>query len=158
MTFTATPIIKNKIWFVEHNGEYIASIMGSRNGVDLIKSGKKEPFSSLSMLKNKYNIIFTKQRHIEHKDKDVCGYPCAQVPYNPALDLTRNLPVYHRDPNSKSYYCAGYYSVLLGGKQVVTFCPKLLVLTRNKYYGPFKTKAEAIKVNYLEDNGGTQNK
>ena len=56
MSLTAKPIIKDKLWVVENDGEQVASILTSPEGVTFVYNEKRENFVSIKLLKDKYNI------------------------------------------------------------------------------------------------------
>jgi hypothetical protein len=143
---TAKTIVKNKFWIVEEDGQKVATIQSLPTGVAYVKDNMREPFASISMLKSKYNIAFDKPGKAAKRkavSSDVHGYPCDITPFNPLMDLSKNLPIYTKTEKSKSYFCAGHYLIRFNVGVVHTYCPKLITLDRYEYYGPFITKTDA---------------
>jgi hypothetical protein len=73
----------------------------------------------------------------------VHGYPAAGRIYNPMWDIKMKLPVYTKTAKSKSWFAAGWYRVKKGRSWTVTQDPKLIVLQRYAYAGPFYNQEEA---------------
>ena len=146
MSLTAKPIIKDKLWVVENDGEQVASILTSPEGVTFVYNEKRENFVSIKLLKDKYNITIAKEKKPKresHISYDVYGFPCDHKPYNSLLNISKKLPVYAKTNKSKSFYCAGYYLVKIGNSYTPAYCPKLITLNRYEFIGPFQTKASA---------------
>lgn len=144
-TMLAKPIIKDKFWIVEEDGEKVATIQAGPNGVVYVKDHEREQFISLTNLTTKYNIIFDtaqKAKKVKKDEYQVHGYPAMCSPFNGMYDVTKKLPVFTKTERSKSFYCAGYYVIKFAKGWVHSYCPKLLTLTRYEYAGPFKDKME----------------
>jgi len=61
-------------------------------------------------------------------------------------DIQKKLPLFTKSKDSKSLYCAGYYTIRFEKGWVKSFCPKLITLQRYEYQGPFKTDLEMKQV------------
>ena len=147
----AKPIIDDKFWIVEENGEKIATlrknednrfVMSNETGVkiyqtkvDLTKEFGKN-FFTFKILKESNNAL----------PNEVHGYPTSTSPHNPLYDVKRKLPLFTKSEDSKSLYCAGYYTIKFEKGWVKSFCPKLITLQRYPYNGPFKTEIEMKQV------------
>jgi len=141
MTIEAKPVIKNKYWIVEDDGRKIGTIQAAEDGVVLVQDNRRLKYPSIKILGTAHNIRFVSGQRKQTTSVDsVYDYPCRVVPYNAIYDVKLRLPLYTNDNKSKSYYCAGYYLVKYENNYIVEFCPKKIILTRNSYLGPFKTK------------------
>lgn len=137
----AKPIIKNKFWIIEENGVQVGTIQSVPDGVVLVQGQHREKFPSFKLLATKNNIRVSRTKKVKlKKENNVHGYPCDCEPYSPIYDLKLRLPLYTKEPKSKSFYCAGYYLIDVEGVLISTFCPKKIVLSRHKFHGPFVTK------------------
>lgn len=144
MKLNARPIVEDRFWIIEHNGEKVGTL---RYGDDYILTVNRKNFryATLNGLQEKLDIDFSAPQQIESsaaKEYDVHGYPCKTEPYNGIYDLKRKLPLYTKTEKSQSFYCAGYYAVKFDNGWVKAYCPKLITLSRNTYLGPFKTRLE----------------
>ena len=144
MTTIAKPVVKNKYWIVEENGHKIATIQAiDEGGFAYVHNDQRERFPSIKLLSSKYNIVFDAPKTVKSTPAHDCyGFPCDGVAYNEVWDVNRRLPIYSKEPKSKSYYCAGYYVVKYNNTWVGEYCPKNITVVRYEYYGPFATVAE----------------
>ncbi len=143
---TAKTVIKNKFWIVEKDGDKIATIQTSPVGVSFVSNDFREQFASISMLKDKYNIVFDKVKKVPKKSEishEVNGYPCDHKPCNALLNLAKKLPVFTKTEKSKSFFCAGHYLIKFNLGFIHAYCPKLITLNRYEFRGPFMTKQQA---------------
>jgi hypothetical protein len=141
----ATPVVKNKFWIVERDGEKVATIQLVEDGTAVwVDNQYREKYATIKMLKDKHNVDFVKQSRAKKVSTghNVHGYPADCVPHNPLYDVSKKLPIYTQDNKSKSFYCAGYYLVRLNHHWSKTYCPKLITLQRYEFSGPFKTTEE----------------
>ena len=138
----ATPIVKNKFWLVTDNDVKIGTVKSSHRGLTYIHGETEERFATVKLLKDKYNISFEtyKSPVVAETNYDVYGYPTGKhVPYNKLWHVQLGVPVFTKDEKSRSYYCAGYYLIKERKKTKLHFCPKIIMLERNKFEGPFKS-------------------
>lgn len=145
MQFVAKPVLDNKFWILEDNGQKVGTIRSNENGVTLTVGTKNQTFKALSELKQKIKVDFTGKEIVkkETKEYEVHGYACKTKPHNPIYDLKRKLPLYTKTSDSQSFFCAGYYVIHWeDGNHSPAYCPKLITLSRYTYDGPFKTKLE----------------
>lgn len=146
MTLEAKPVIKNKFWIVEESGQQVATIQAAPDGVVLVKDNQREKFPNIKLLSNRYNIhVGSAPRGTKtvNKDHNIYGFPTGTRPYNALYDVRRRLPYFTKTAKSKSFYCAGYYSIKIGSLWSVEFCPKSILVRRYQYRGPYKTSQEA---------------
>lgn len=141
MTIEAKPVVRNKYWIVERDGHKIGTIQAANDGVVLVQENRRLKYPSIKVLGTAHNIRFVRgQKKPTAAVASVYDYPCRSVPYNAIYDLRLRLPLYTSSTKSKSYFCAGYYLVKYDNNYIVEFCPKKIILTRNSFVGPFKTK------------------
>ncbi len=145
MQFVAKPVLENKFWILEDNGQKVGTIRSNENGVTLTVGKQNQTFKALSELKQKVQVDFTGKEVVKKQSKEyeVHGYACKTNPHNPIYDLKRKLPLYTKTSDSQSFFCAGYYVIHWeDGNHSPAYCPKLITLSRYTYDGPFKTKME----------------
>lgn len=144
MTIEARPVVKNKYWIVERNGEKIGTIQASVDGVVLVEGERRKKYPSIKVLGTAHSIRFARGRNPKRLSAlTVYDYPARERAYNAIYDLRLRLPLYTASKKSKSYFCAGYYLINLGSHWMLEFCPKKIILTRNKFLGPFKSEDRA---------------
>lgn len=145
MTLEAKPVIKNKFWIVEEEGQQVATIQAAPDGVVLVRDNQREKFSNIKLLSSRYNIhVGSAPRGAKStkKDYNIYGFPTGSKPYNELYDVRRRLPYFTKTAKSKSFYCAGYYAVKINGEWTEHFCPKSIVIKRYAYQGPYRTNEE----------------
>lgn len=144
----AKPVVKNKFWIVEEQGEKVATIQQHNSGIAWVDDNNREQFANIDLLKNHYNLYFDKANSKNNKsnNKDVYEYPTTGTPYNGVWDLKHKVPLYTRTKKSKCYYAAGYYVM----NDEIVFCPKYIFINRASFTGPFKTEQEAANAKIIK--------
>jgi hypothetical protein len=87
----------------------------------------------------KYDLVWCKSK----ATNQVHGYPTAGRTYNSMWDVQHRLPIFTKSKKSKSWFAAGWYRVKSGRRWQTCQDPKLIVLQRYPYAGPFLTKEAA---------------
>lgn len=158
MTLTAKSIIKNTFWIVEQDGQKIATIQSSPNGVVYVRGRDRETFPSIKLLSAKHNINFdiakaekVKAAKGKAETHVVNGFPTSVKPFNELIDVAKKIPVFTKTSKSRSYYCAGYYIIKFNNSWVKSFNPKLITLNRYNFKGPYMTKIEMQEQLRLEN-------
>jgi hypothetical protein len=142
----AKPIIDNKFWIVEENGNKIATlrkdesrfVLSNENGIQIFPN--KE--SITKHFGKDFFIVKIKKEAKTASALEVHGYPTSSKPHNSMYDVKKKLPLFTKSSDSKSLYCAGYYIIRFDKGWVKSHCPKLITLQRYEYKGPFKSEIE----------------
>ena len=142
----ARPVLKNKFWIVEAQGNKVATIQAAEDGGFVyVHDDARERFATIKLLSKAHNVVFdnvTPKKEKLAETHEVHGFPVSQKPWNTLWDVKHQFPVYTKTSKSKSYYCAGYYIIKFNNGWVKSYCPKFITLNRYDFQGPFKTKAE----------------
>jgi len=109
--------------------------------------GERTRFDNLTLILNRVPVTFeTVQREsAPKKENQVHGYPTTEYPHNAMFDIRYQLPLWTQAENSKSWFAAGWYRVQQHRDWTIMQCPKLIVLQRYNYKGPFYTADDARK-------------
>lgn len=146
MTIKAKPILDNKFWIVEEEGERVGTLSREEENYVFSSRGNVSFFKNESQLKKQFGKDFLVAKitspQQEEVSNEVHGYPTRSTPYNSMFDINRKLPLFTKSEKSKSVYCAGYYLVKFNVNWLKSFCPKLITIERNEYMGPYKTELE----------------
>jgi len=147
MTIKAKPILDNKFWIVEEEGERVGTLSKEDDNWVFSSKGNVSFFQNETQLKKTFGKDFlvakiTASNDTEQVANEVHGYPTRSTPYNSMFDINRKLPLFTKSEKSKSVYCAGYYLVKFNVNWLKSFCPKLITIERNQYTGPYKTELE----------------
>jgi hypothetical protein len=147
----AKTIIDNKFWIVEEDGEKIATLRKNEDERFVLsnETGIKI-FDTKESLTKEFGKEFFVAKIVREADNsepnEVHGYATSTSPHNSMFDIKRKLPLFTKSEDSKSLYCAGYYTIKFDKGWVKSFCPKLITLQRYPYKGPFKTELEMKQV------------
>ena len=155
MTLKAKPVLKDRFWIVENNGEKIGTMSWNDDRYMFASTVETCFFDNTRDMKKRFGIDIEWGDHVakveDSNDYDVHGYPTSVVPYNSMYDVKQKLPLFTKSEKSKSLYCAGYYVIQFDKGWVKSFCPKLITIERYESKGPFKTdfemKQELSRVN-----------
>jgi|TARA_B110000503_G_scaffold5510_1_gene7620 hypothetical protein len=149
--FLAKPIIADKFWIIEQDGIKIATlrknednrfVMSNEDGVKIYDT--KESLTR-EFGKTFFTVKIVKEANTALPN-EVHGYPTSTEPHNAMFDIRKKLPLFTKSSDSKSLYCAGYYTIKFDKGWVKSFCPKKITLERYPFKGPFKTDIEMKQV------------
>lgn len=147
----AKPIIDNKFWIIEQDGEKVATlrkdeenrfVMSNELGIKIYENKK----SLTDQFGKDFFIVKIVKESNDAMPNEVHGFATSTEPHNPLYDIKRKLPLFTKSLDSKSLYCAGFYIIKFDKGWVKSFCPKLITLQRYPYKGPFKTELEMKQV------------
>lgn len=147
----AKTILKNKFWIVEDaTANKVATIQAVEDGgyVFVDRQSARQRFPSIKVLTDQHNIVFDKNKKTRtsvEQPQEIYGFPVSQKPHNVYWDVKHKFAVFTKNNKSKSYFCAGYYTIKFNHGWVKAFCPKLITLNRYPFNGPYKTKLEALE-------------
>lgn len=125
----------NKIGNIEiDSGEYVVSIRGHQSR-----------YKSLNMLPDSISIDFQQLElpKITEPRHEVYGYPTVSQAHNSVFDAKHQLPLWTPKARSRSWLAAGWYRVRQHRDWQIMQCPKLILLQRYPYQGPFRSASEA---------------
>jgi len=146
MTLVAKPVIDKQFWILQKDNEKVGNIEACAGGYQVKINNQVAQFKTIRMAARTVNIEFepaAKTVAIKHNTTQVHGYPVSGRVYNPMWDVPQQLPVYTKTNKSKSWFAAGWYNVKKGRTWRTVLAPKLIVLQRYPYQGPFYSEQEA---------------
>ena len=140
----AKPVIDNQYWILKQDDEKIGNVQAVDGGFALTIRNKVAKFKTIRMLRRQANIEFAEPEHVTPIPKDrVHGYPTGCRTYNGMWNVQLKLPLFTKTTKSKSWFAAGWYSIKQHRSWKVLQNPKLIVLERYTYQGPFYTEEQA---------------
>ena len=141
----AKAVIPNQYWILQQGDRKVGNIEAAADGFTVVINGSRQKFKTLRTIRNKVAIDFQNftRSHVPGADNSVLGYPTDSIPYNGVFDVPHQVPLWTREPRSKSWYAAGWYLIQHGRAWHTEFCPKMIMLNRNQFFGPFHTEQEA---------------
>jgi hypothetical protein len=148
--FYAKPILENRFWILESNGEKVGTICRQEDRRYMFScSDGTRIFDTQQQLQKNFSgdwmwgsTISAPKEEKENEDNSVYDYPSKFKPFNMVFDVKRKLPLFNKSKKSKSLYCAGYYIIQFEKGWVRSYCPKLLTLDSYPFKGPFRTSLE----------------
>ena len=145
MTLIAKPVIDKQFWILQENNNKIGNIEACDGGYQVkINNQVVAQYKTMKLVERNINVTFETIPKPEKKTSNIVhGYQAAGRVYNPVWDVPQKLPVYTKTKKSKSWYAAGWYTVKKGRYWTAEQDPKLIVLKRYPYQGPYHTKKEA---------------
>ncbi len=138
----AKPIVKNKFWILRDGKQKVGEVNATSDGFHVSTKYGEAKFKTLTTLKRKSGIEFDDSVKLTKKKEKVTsvhGYPASGKIYNAVWDVHNGLPIYTKEDKSKSHFAAGWYQVKLKNKWKTVYCPKIIILERNTWKGPYKT-------------------
>ena len=139
----ANPIVDNKFWIVEEDGERIGTLSRQEDKSYMYCCNTHTKFyENEKQLTTDIDIEWGVKDASSEVDveKEVHNFPTSCIPYNSMYDVKRKLPLFTKSKKSKSLYCAGYYIIKFDKGWVRSFCPKLMTIEQYVSKGPFKTE------------------
>ena len=146
MTLIAKPVIDKQFWILQENNHKVGNIEACAGGYQVKINDQIAQFKTIKLAARTVDIEFEppikKSKSLPVLDR-VHGYPVAGRVYNPMWDVSQQLPVYTKTAKSKSWFASGWYAVKKGRQWRTVLAPKLIVLQRYPYQGPYHTQQEA---------------
>jgi hypothetical protein len=146
MTLIAKPVIDKQFWILQDGNQKVGNIEACAGGYQVKIRNEITQFKTIRMAAQRVNIEFEISPKVQ-KPTEPCylvhGYPAQGKAYNPVWDVIQKLPIYTKTKKSKSWFSAGWYRVKKGRNWTTVQDPKLIVLQRYSYQGPFYTKESA---------------
>ena len=147
MTLIAKPVIDKQFWILQDGNEKVGNVEACAGGYQVKINNQVVQFKTIKMAAQRVNIQFessVKSKKINKSPVNlVHGFPAVGRIYNPMWDVKMKVPVYTKNNKSKSWFAAGWYQVKKGRHWTVVQDPKLLLLQRYPYAGPFQDETAA---------------
>ena len=146
MTLIALPVVDKQYWILKENDRKVGNVEACAGGYQVKINNQVAQYKTIRMVEQRVNVHFEpapkKLKSITPSNL-VHGYPVAGRVHNPMWDIPQRLPIYTKTTKSKSWFAAGWYRVKKGRAWQVLQSPKLIMLQRYPYHGPYQTKEEA---------------
>ena len=145
MTLIALPVIDKQYWILKDNDRKVGNVEACAGGYQVKINDQIAQYKTIKMVEQRVHVQFESVPKVvkEKPTNSVHGYPVAGRMYNPMWDVPQKLPIYTKTNKSKSWFAAGWYRVKKGRAWQVLQGPKLIMLQRYPYHGPFHLKEEA---------------
>jgi hypothetical protein len=148
MTLIAKPVVDRKYWILQKDNRKVGNVEACDGGYQVKINNQVEQFKTIKLLEKRTQIRFesiVKSQPKQTKSQEVYGYPTVGRVFNGLWNVQNKLPLYTKTSKSKSWYAAGWYQVKKGRNWKTVHDPKLILLQRYEYQGPYYSKEEAQK-------------
>ena len=145
MVIKAKPVVDNQFWILKQNDRKVGNVQACAGGYQVRIRNETSQYPTIRMVAQKVNIKFETrpQSTTVINDNLVHDYPTQGRVYNAMWSVAQQLPVYTRTAKSKSWFAAGWYRIKRGRNWLTMLAPKLIVLQRYQYEGPFHSEPQA---------------
>jgi hypothetical protein len=139
----AKVVADKQFWILQEDDRKVGNIEAWNGGYQVRINNQVKQFKTIKLAARESNIVFAKEETASKPDNTVVhGYPVAGRCYNPVWDVVHHLPIYTKTAKSKSWFAAGWYRVRKGKTWRAVLCPKLIVIQRYPYQGPFHSEEQ----------------
>jgi len=141
----AKTVVPNQFWILRKDDRKVGNIQAEEGGYQVNINGNCAHIEDLAVLSRTIGIDFEAyvNKPTDNTGHMVHGYPTSSRPYNDVFDVRHQLPLWTKQAKSRSWLAAGWYRVKQHRHWQVIFCPKLILLERYEYQGPFRSLEEA---------------
>jgi hypothetical protein len=140
----AKPVIDKKYWILKQGDRKIGAVEAQGDGYVVSMDADRQHYKTQPMMVNRANIRFEPAAKITKPDPcQVHGYDTGCRAYNPVWNVQMKIPLFTRQLKSRSWQAAGWYLVKKHRNWQVMRNPKLILLERYPYHGPFHSEEAA---------------
>jgi len=140
MTIIAKPVIDKQFWILQDGDRKVGNIEACDGGYQVKIQNQTAQFKTIRMVAQRVNIHFESGFKTVKPKYDigfVHGYSVSGRVHNPMWDVKMKVPIYTKTSKSKSWFADGWYRVRKGRNWHTVNAPKLIVLQRYDFVGPF---------------------
>lgn len=140
----AKPIVANRYWILKDHDRKVGTVEVDDQGVRVRIAGTVRQFRTVPMARRAAQIDFQPPMTTTRAARDsVHGYATGCRVHNAMWDVRRRLPLFTKTTRSKSWYAAGWYWICQHRRWKLERNPKLIILDRYQFQGPFTNREAA---------------
>ena len=140
----AKPVIDQQYWILKQGDRKVGAVEADGDGYVVSMNSNRQRYSSIPTVGNGVNIRFEPAARMPKPDPyQVHGYDTGCRAHNPVWNVQMRVPLFTRQPKSRSWLAAGWYLVKKHRTWQVMRNPKLILLERYPYQGPFHSEEAA---------------
>ena len=140
----AKPVVANQYWILQQDNQKVGNIQASADGYLVNIQNQISSYKTIPMLRRRANIEFKPAEKTSRPSTDlVHGFSAGCRAHNAMWNVQLRLPLFTKTAKSKSWFAAGWYAVKQHRTWKTVLNPKLIVLERYPYQGPFHNKEQA---------------
>jgi hypothetical protein len=141
---TAKPVVDKNYWILTQGDAKIGAITAGSDGYTVTIRGRQHRFNNMRGLKSQLKIdLPSAPRQARPDYQQVHGFDAGCRAYNGMWHVQLRLPVFTKSVKSRSWYAAGWYAVQQARSWKIIRNPKLILLQRYRFQGPFHSREEA---------------
>lgn len=141
---TAKTVVDRNYWILTKGDDKVGAITAGVNGYTVTIGERKHRFQTLRGLQKRLKIdLPSAPRPIKLNTNLVHGYDAGCKTHNGMWHVQYKLPVFTKSSKSRSWLAAGWYAIQQSRSWKITRNPKLILLQRYKFQGPFHSREEA---------------
>lgn len=140
----AKPVIDKQYWILKKGDRKIGAVEADDQGYVVSTTNSRVRYKTIPMLRRGADITFEPPIKTPKPDPyQVHGYHTGCKVYNPVWNVQMRVPLFTRQPKSRSWLAAGWYLVKKHRTWQAMRNPKLILLERYPYQGPFHSEEQA---------------
>lgn len=143
----AKPIIDKKFWILTDESGKRGNIEQETDGqYRVLFDNTYTIYKNIASIRKSIPFVFAdkiKATKPKKNTREVYGYDVGCRAFNPVWDVKRQLPIFTKTDKSRSWYAAGWYAVRQDADYEVMRNPKMILIHRYQYHGPFHDQQQA---------------
>ena len=140
----AKPVVANRYWILHRDDNKIGEIEITANGYAVKLADRVAVFKNLRTAGKAANIEFEPPSQTSKPDRTrVHGYDTGCTVHNGVWNVKLKIPLFTKTAKSKSWFAAGWYAVKHHRSWKILHNPKLILLERYPFRGPFQSREKA---------------
>jgi hypothetical protein len=141
---TAKTVVDRNYWILTKDESKIGAITADAEGYTVTIGGRKHQFRTMRKLRDSLKIeLPTVPKVHSPNDKLIHGFDPGCRAHNSMWHVQLRVPVFTKSAKSRSWYAAGWYAVQQARTWKICNNPKLILLQRYRFQGPFHSREEA---------------
>lgn len=140
----AKPVLPDHYWILTDQDRKVGTITAQGRGFSVTIRGHSREFNTLRTIRKQLDVeIDPLPAKKKISTDEIYGFQVTGKIYNAMWHVHYRLPLYTKSPKSRSWYAAGWYAIKQNRTWKICRSPKLIVLQRYAFQGPFHTREEA---------------
>ena len=141
---TAKPVVDQNYWILTQGNAKIGAITADAAGYTVTIRGRRQRFADIRRLQTGLKIDLPSAPSSNKADcTQVHGHDAGCRAHNSMWHVQLCIPVFTKSAKSRSWYAAGWYAVQQARSWKIVRNPKLILLQRYQFQGPFQDRDAA---------------
>ena len=141
---TAKPVVDQNYWILTQGDAKIGAITADAAGYTVTIRGRRQRFTDMRRLRTGLKIdLPAVPRTARSEHALVHGHDAGCRAHNGMWHVQLRIPVFTKSAKSRSWYAAGWYVVQQARTWKIVRNPKLILLQRYQFQGPFQDRDSA---------------